>query len=179
MRIAVVVGGGPAQREEVGGTRRRGVEQVALGVEAVLAQAQPEAGGRIERAALLVAEERLGVAGARERALAQAAEEDGAHPGRGSSRARTSRSPSSRASSAGSGASGRAAAARRSSSRSAARSAPSTRASSASGPVRTGARRRYGAANSAAASEARRRHSAAGSSPAAATRSSSCRTKEG
>ena len=78
-RLALVVGRGPAEREQLGRAADDRVEQVALGVEAVLAQAQAQPGGGVERAALLVAEERLGGGRAREGVLAQAAEERRPH----------------------------------------------------------------------------------------------------
>ena len=96
-RLALVVGRRPAEREQLGRAADHGVEQVALGVEAVLAQAQAQPGGGVERAALVVAQERLGGGGAREGVLAQAAQEGRPHaPGPQRARARDGHEPGAR-----------------------------------------------------------------------------------
>ncbi len=81
-RIAVVVAGVPGEREAQGRPRDRRVEQPALSVERVLAQAQADVSGRGERETLGVSQERIGRRAGREHALLQAGEHQHAHPPR-------------------------------------------------------------------------------------------------
>ena len=72
---ALVVGRVPGQREPLGRARDRRVEEQALDVELVLVEAQPQPGRGVDRAALVVAQERLGPRGRREHALVAAEHE--------------------------------------------------------------------------------------------------------
>ncbi len=76
LRVAVLVGGAGAEHEQPLGAGRADVEEVALALELVLALRQHEPRGRCERAAVVVAEKRLGGRTARELALLEPADED-------------------------------------------------------------------------------------------------------
>src|SRR5205085_835340 len=75
--IALLVAEAGAQEQRALGPRGGHIEEVALAVELVLTHAQHESGGAGDRAAIVVREERLGHAPARELALLEAADEDG------------------------------------------------------------------------------------------------------
>ena len=77
LRVALLVARARAQHQQALGARGADVEQVALAVEAVLAHREHQAAGRGDRATILVRQERLGDAPARELALLEAAAQHG------------------------------------------------------------------------------------------------------
>ena len=80
--VAVLVGGPEGQEQDLLRPRDAGVEEVALLAQDVLVAAQEEPARPRERRAGVVVEERLGRGAARELALLQAADEDGAEAAR-------------------------------------------------------------------------------------------------